>query len=326
MSAIRRAGFRARTLVVLIAATAVLLTATACGSSQTAAGGSGTKKLGFLVYDVGVDPWMNVAVKTVEDQGAKAGFGVTVINGHNDVGQMSAGMDQLINQGVRAILLAPSDQDSMVTAVKRAAAAKIPVFTFSLSMSAAAPVTSFIGADDVDMGKEQAKMVAEAIGGTGTVALMQGILGSGPQLGRTKGIHEALEQDYPHVKIVEEQANNWANDKTVSLTQDWLSKYGKGQLNAIVAQGPELTAGAAIAASTGRSEVKFIAQDYPADARAAIEKGQLYGTINQSPAVMAQAAVKAITTVTNGGTVEKKILIDTPSITRANVTDSPAAY
>jgi len=323
MYALRRPRPAPRLLTVLVMVAAVLFLA-ACGSASSQSAGG--KKLGFLVYDVGVDPWMNVAVKTVEDQGTAAGFAVTVVNGHNDVGQMSAGMDQLISQRVSAILLAPSDQDSMVTAVKRAAAAKIPVFTFSLSMSDAAPVTSFIGADDVEMGREQARMLGTAIGGKGNVALMQGILGSGPQLGRTKGIHEALVQEFPGIRVVEEQPNNWANDKTVSLTQDWLSKYPKGQLDAIVAQGPELTAGAAIAAAHGRTEIKFIAQDYPADARAAIENGELYGTINQSPADMAQAAVKAITTVVDGGTADKKILIQTPSVTKENLANSPAAY
>ncbi len=69
---------------------------------------------------------------------------------------------------------------------------------------------------------------------------MTGILGSGPQIGRSEGFRAELQENFPDVKLVEEQPNNWANDKTISLTQDWLAKYPAGQINAVVAQGPEL--------------------------------------------------------------------------------------
>ena len=317
-----------RTLLIAVFALFATVALAACGGgSDGKAGDEGAdKKLGFLVYDVGVDPWMNVAIKTVEKEGADAGFDVTVSNGHNDVGQMASAIDSFITQEVDAILVAPSDKDSLVPAVVKADAAGIPVFTFSLAMSEKAPITSFIGADDVNIGSVQGDMVLKALNGKGgKVALMTGILGSGPQLGRTEGVHKILEAE-PGIEIVEEQANNWAHDKTVSLTQDWLSKYPKGELAAVVAQGPELVAGAQLAHSKGRDEIVFIGCDYPKDARKAIEDGVLYGTLNQSPAVMAEEAIKAMKTVVDGGTVDEEILIETPAVTESNVADIEAAY
>lgn len=289
-------------------------------------GGDDPLKLGFLVYDIGVDPWMNVAVDTIETEGEAAGFDVTASNGRNDVGEMSSIMDQYINQEMDAILIAAPDPDSLVPSVVKADAAGIPVFTFSLNLSDEAPITSFIGADDVNIGRVQGELLVEALGGEGTVALMTGVLGSGPQIGRTQGIHEVLDE-HPEITVLEEQANNWQNDKTISLTQDWMSKYGKGELNAIVAQGPELAAGARLAHSSGREEIMFIACDYPEDARAAIQEGALFATLNQSPALMAEEAIEAISTVViDGGEVEEEILIETPTVTSENVEDMPAAY
>lgn len=318
-----RGRTKASLLAVLILLVAALVAGcSADGGSATASGG---KKIGFLVYDIGVDPWMNVAVDTIEKQGKAAGFDVTVSNGHNDVGQMSGIMDQYITQDMDAILIAAPDKDSLVPAVVKADAKGIPVFTFSLNLSDDAPVTSFVGADDVNIGKVQGQLLGEALGGKGTVALMTGILGTGPQIGRTEGIHEALKA-FPDIKVLEEQANNWQNDKTISLTQDWLSKYPKGELDAIVAQGPELAAGAKLAHSKGREEIKFIACDYPEDARKAIQEGALYATLNQSPALMAEEAIKAMKTVVDGGEVDDAILIETPTVTADNVESSPAAY
>ena len=79
-------------------------------------------------------------------------------------------MDQLITQKVDAILLAPSDPDSMVPSVKRADAAGIPVVAFSMAISDEAPLASFVGADDVNIGREQGEMLAQALKGKGNVA------------------------------------------------------------------------------------------------------------------------------------------------------------
>ncbi len=104
-------------------------------------------------------------------------------------------------------------------------------------------LTSFIGADEVGMGRTAAQEALKAIGGKGNVALMTGILGTSAQIGRSKGQHEVFDQGNG-VKVVEEQPNDWAHDKTVALIQDWLSKYPKGQLNAVLAHGPEIVAAA----------------------------------------------------------------------------------
>lgn len=312
-----------RAAVLLLSAMLLALVATACGSASTSSDES--KAIGFVVFDVGVDPWMNVAIQTIQDEADAAGIEVKVINGHNDIGQMNSGMDQLITEKVGAILLAPSDQDSMIPAVKRAEAANIPVVTFSLAMSDAAPVTAYVGSDEVSIGREQGKMVAEALGGKGNVALMTGLLGSSPQIGRTQGLKEEL-ANHPDIRLIEEQPNNWANDKTISLIQDWLSKYPAGQLNAVVAQGPEIAAAARLAQSKGRNDIAFIGCDYPADVQKAIESGLMFGTINQSPALMAQKAIATVKTLLDGGTVDERTLIDTPIVTKANVAEIPAAY
>ncbi|MDB5527125.1 MAG: ribose transporter, ribose-binding protein [Devosia sp.] len=281
--------------------------------------------LGVLIYNVGGDPWINVATSTFETKGAEMGFDVTVADGRNDVAQMNAAMEQFIVQGVDAIIVQPADPDSIVGSVQRAIEAGIPVVSFSHSLSPDANATSYVGADEVSMGRTQAELAVKVLDGVGNVALMTGILGTSPQIGRTQGQHEIFDAT-PGIKVVEEQANDWQGDKTVSLIQGWLSKYPKGELNAVLAHGPELVAAAEYAHSQGRDEVKFIALDYPADARAAIQNGILYATINQSPATMAEVALQTVKTALEGGAVEPVILIDTPVVTAENVEASPAAY
>lgn len=300
-------------------AASLTVTAAMPGHAQDA------KKMGIMIYNLGIDPWMNVAVKTLQDEARARGYEVTVADGRNDVGQMSAAIDQFVIQGMDAIIIAPSDPDSLVGSVSSAVAKGVPVVAFSLGLSDEANLTSFVTADEKKMGAEQAELVVEAIGGKGNVAIMTGILGTTPQLGRSDGEHSVFSQ-HPDIKIVEEQANDWAHDKTVALIQNWLSKYPKGELNAVLAHGPEIVAAAEYAKSHGRDEVKFVGIDYPEDARQAILDGTLLGTINQDPALLAKLAVENADKAVNGEPVEKLIIIDTPVITAENANDHPAAY
>jgi ABC-type sugar transport system substrate-binding protein len=301
---------------------AAALMSTAYGSTAWA---QEAPKLGVLIYNVGGDPWINVATSTFETKGKEMGFDVTVADGRNDVAQMNAAMEQFIVQGVDAIIVQPADPDSIVGTVQRALDAGIPVVAFSHSLSPDVDITAYVGSDEVDIGRRQAQMAVDALGGEGNVAIMTGILGTSPQLGRSQGEHEVFDAA-PGIKVVEEQANDWQGDKTVSLIQNWLSKYPEGELDAVLAHGPELVAAAEYAKSQGRDEVKFFAVDYPEEARAAIQSGTLYATINQSPAKMATVALETVKTVLDGGTVEKTIMIDNPAITAENVEEHPAAY
>jgi len=283
------------------------------------------KKIGVMIYNVGIDPWMNVAVKSMEENAKKLGYDVTITDGHNDIAQMNAAIDQFVVQGYSAIIVAPADPDSLVGSVSKATEAKIPVVSYSMGISKEANATSFVGSNEEHIGMLHAEEAVKELGGKGNVAIMTGQLGTAPQIGRAKGEHEALAKA-PGIKIVEEQANDWAPDKTVALIQDWLSKYPKGELNAVFAHGPELVAAAEYAKSQGRTEVKFFAVDYPEDARRAIKEGTLTATVSQSPAMLSKLAVEAADKAIRGEKVEPQIIIDNTLVTKANVEQVPADY
>ena len=57
--------------------------------------------------------------------------------------------------------------------------------------------------------------------------------------------------------------------------QDLLSRFPKGQLDAIIMQGPEASAAVDFALRNGRDEIKFIVGDYPQDVRQLIYDGKI---------------------------------------------------
>ena len=100
--------------------------------------------------------------------------------------------------------------------------------------------------------------------GGGTVALLMGTMGTSAQIARTAGFTDAL-KGHDMITIVDQQSDQWDPATSLAITQQWAAKYPAGQLDAIVAQGPQITGDAAWAFGNGRSDILFIAGDYNTD-------------------------------------------------------------
>jgi ribose transport system substrate-binding protein len=319
-------------LTALLLCICVAFGVVACGDDDDS-GGSGSSSddsmtIGMMIFDIGLDPFVSVLVKSAEDEARKLGIDMKVANGRGDLATQNSAIDQFVTQGVDAIIVYPGDPEGIIPSVTKAEAKGIPVFTMNLALKEGAPIVSYTGADDTEYGRLQGELLVEAIGETGTVALMQGQLGTSAQLMRTAGFKEVL-SEHPGIKLVEEQPDNWQNERAVALIQDWMSKYDKGELDAVVAQGPELVAAAKTAHSKGRKEIKFIAGDYPKDVRNAIMDGFLFGTVNQDPRPQGSGAVQAAYNWVQGQKSKVKRpanYLPLPKVTKENVETSPAAY
>jgi ribose transport system substrate-binding protein len=138
---------------------------------------------------------------------------------------------------------------------------------------------------------DEGKLVAKAIGGKGNVAVLLGVLGDSPEVLRTEGIDATLKA-YPGIHIVTSIADNWVNATNISDVQDLLVKYPGKTLSAVVAEGPEMYAGAEYARSRGDTTTKFIAGDYSKEVETAIKNGSVYGTVDQSPSTEGMLGVE----------------------------------
>jgi ABC-type sugar transport system substrate-binding protein len=247
-------------------------------------------EVGAMLWNTGVAFYSNF-IKGQEDAAACFGVELDLQNGNGDLATEVALIQQFIAQGKDAIIVTPSDVEGIVPVVLEANAAGIPVFAANNRIGEDADVVSFIGANDVEFGRRQGEMLVAAVGEEAKVGLILGALGTSAQLLREQGMTEYL-ADYPGVEIIEKQTANWADAEALALTQDWLSKYGEGEIDAIVGQGPEVVAGAQWAAQNNRSDVQFLAGDYPYNVKVAIEDGVVAGTVDQDPYPQGYEAVQ----------------------------------
>lgn len=198
----------------------------------------------------------------------------------------------------------------------------------SADISTGAKIVTYVGVDDFVFGQRQGELVIKAVGEKAKIAYILGKLGTSAQLAREAGLMDTLKK-YPGIEIVEKQAADWDNSKALAITQDYLSKYQPGSIAAIVDQGPEGVNGANFASENGRTDVKFILGDYPADVRNAIIKGTVYGTVNQDPAPQGSTAIEDAALVFSGKADQVPTpnhYLDLPTITKDNVEQYKAAW
>ena len=330
-----RTTARFRRGVAVLAATAVTaLGLAACSSStQPDAPAEGTDApadelvIGSMLWNASV-PFYSNFIKGQEEAAAELGVTLKMVDGKGDLGAQVAGVQQLITQGVDAILVTASDATGIAPAVKKAVEAGIPVFAVNNRVDDSAGAVTFIGADDVEFGRQQAKLLVEQVGEDADVAYMVGALGTSAQLLRQEGFEEVL-ADYPGIRVVETQTTNWDAAEALTVVQDWLNKYPAGSLDAIVAQGPETANAAKYASDRGRADLKFILGDYPVEVREAIIAGHVVGTVNQDPYPQGTRSVEAAVQWLRG----EKDKVTTPNeylplpmVTKDNVEDHAAAW
>jgi len=291
-----------RSLYLIGTAAALAASLAACSSSGGGAGGSsnGQKQydIGVLVFDTTV-PYFTPMIQGEKDAAAKAGVKLDIQNGQGDLAREIAIINQFVAQGKDAMILTVSDGKGVVPALQAAHAAGIPVIAENTVIEDKKVVT-YIGSDNVKVGNTLAEAVCANVPADGKIAVILGVMGSSPQLDRLKGLQDGLKEKCSGVSILDQQTANWDNAQALAVGQDFLNKYGKGQIDAIVDEGPELQTPAQWAKTNGRSDVKFIGVDVPKSVAPLIADGTITAEVYQSPYEQGQWAVQDAVNWLNG--------------------------
>jgi ABC-type sugar transport system substrate-binding protein len=235
-----------------------------------------TRTIGATIWNMSV-PFYSNFIKGLHDGAAKYGLKLLLRDGQGDPNTQVAIVRQFITEKVDLILIVPGDAQAVVPVLQQANTAQIPVITVNNKAGKGAEVVTFVGADDYYFGKQQGKLLVQAIGSSGNIGYLMGTLGTSAQVMRKKGF------------------------------DDYLQSYRDSK----------------------RSEVKFILGDYPKDVRQAIQKGIVYGTVNQDPYPQAVEGMHMASLYLSGKKSEipsPNYFLELPLITKENVSKYNAAW
>jgi ABC-type sugar transport system substrate-binding protein len=298
--------------------------------TETSAPAPANKKLGVSVAYLKVPFYANF--KTGLEDGAKQfGFTYDLVDGNSgDVATELGNLQNFIAQKKDLILLTPSGQ-GIIPGIKQVNDAGVPIIEVNNKAGFGGKdvnVLTYVGADDVEFGRLQGKLLDQAFGGKkARVAYVMGFAGTSPQILRAKGWDE-FRAKHPEYEEVARVTDDFDAAKALAVVQDLLSRFPKGQLDAILMQGPEASAAVDFAQRNGRDEIKFIVGDYPEDVRELIAEGKIYGTVDQDPYPQAYNAMKMAWLHFNGkdSEIPKPYFLPLPLVTKENAEKTPAAW
>jgi ribose transport system substrate-binding protein len=270
--------------------------------------GEQSYKLGLSLSTLN-NPFFVTLRDGAQEAADEAGVELIVVDAQDDPAREATNIEDLIQQGVDAILVNPTDADAVVPSILKANEAEIPVFTIDRGANGGV-VISHIASDNVAGGALAGKFLCDTLGGEGTAVELEGIAGTSAARDRGNGFNTYMSNECSGVEIVARQTANFNRAEGLTVFENILQ--AQPVISGTFAHNDEMILGAIEAAeSAGRAEeIIFVGFDAVDDAVAAVDAGKLAATIAQQPAEMGRLGVETAITFLDGGVVDQSIPVD----------------
>ena len=288
---------------------------------------SADKEIAVIVKTANSDFWQNVKKGSTAAVADLKGYTASFQGAASDTdlaGQVAL-VENAVNRKVAAIVLAPSDPDALIPAMKKAYEARIPVIVIDSAIADAGKKysQSFLATDNKLAGELCAKALIDKIGTTGKVAIMSYTAGSGSEIERVGGFKKYLET-HSKLKIVGPFYSNSQMGTALNQTTDVLAAHPdlKGLFGAN--EPTAIGMGRAIVQAAKTGKVVAIGFDGNADLQAFVTDGTLEAIAVQSAYEMGNLGVKTAVEVIQGKQVPKFRDTGVLMVTKANLTSQAA--
>ncbi|WP_298813131.1 ABC transporter substrate-binding protein [uncultured Roseibium sp.] len=232
-------------------------------------------------------------------------------------------VENAVNRGVKGIVLAPSDPEALVPAVKKAFEAQIPVVIIDsgLAENGKDYFQAFLSTDNCAAGQLVADKMISEVGKEGKVAVMSYVAGVGSEVGRVGCFIEQINEK-SSIEIVgpyysQSQMATALNQTTdvLAANSDLVGIFGANEPTAI-------GMGRAIVQAGKAGSITALGFDGNADLQDFVKDGTLAGTAVQGSFQMGELGVQAVLKLLNGEEVPSFIDTGVVLATKENI-DSP---
>ncbi len=298
-------------------AAAALLALTLVASTGPSAFAADKKPvIGLAVANLQAD-FFNEIKQSVEAEGKAKGVEVITVDAKGDAATQVSQVQDLITRGITALIYIPAGATAAGVPVRAAHAAHIPVIAVDRN-APDAPGDTFIASDSVAGAKTLGLYVAKVTKGKAKLAVLQGQLGTTPEIDRTKGFQEALDAN-PGIVIVAKQTADWAQDKGFAVAQDMLQK--DPTIDVFFGHADAMALGAAQAVKVANLDHKVLIVGFDGDVAGlkAVKAGSVDATMTQQTQFMGRLALDSAIKLEAHQTVPKQQLQKAVLTTKENV-------
>jgi ribose transport system substrate-binding protein len=282
--------------------------AAGCNRGNPAVPG-GTPRVAFVMKTLN-HPFFLDMQRGAQEAADRAGLQLVVQAAEReiDVEKQMQIIENLLQTGVKALIVTPSGSREIASAIVKANRAGVPVIVVDTRVDPKAvadnhlKLESFIGSDNYEGGRMAGEYLAQATGGNAHVAVLEGIPGHETGDSRLRGFRDAI-QKHPGMTIVASQPANWERDQGFTVFQNMLQAHA--DIDSLFACSDLMALGAveAIAAAGRTGRIRVVGFDALDDARKAIAAGTMEASVAQSPRDMGRIAVESAARLLRGESV-----------------------
>lgn len=264
------------------------------------------------------EPWRTWMDDSLMKEAAKhPNLEIRYADAQQDNSKQVADVENFLRQRIDLLIISPNEAKPLTGIVKRVHESGIPVIVLDRSIEGDS-YTTFIGADNTDIGKAAGEYAAQLLKGKGNIVEIKGLPGSTPAIDRSVGFHESLKK-YPEIKIVADPVADWLRDK--GREQAEAAFRANEKIDLVYGHNDPMAMGAylAAAAMNRNSTLKIIGIDGLPGAEGGA-KAVLDGKLNATFLYpnCGKEAIETAIKILNKEKTPKKITLSTERITQEN--------
>jgi len=263
-------------------------------------------RIGLSVANLQAD-FFNQIKQSVSAEAAKQGVEVVVADARGDAATQVNQIEDFVTKKVDAIVYIPAGATAAGVPVKDAKRADIPIIAVDRNPPDE-PADSFIASDSVAAARTLGEHVAKLTGGEGRVAILQGQIGTTPEIDRNKGFQDALSKQ-PGLQVVAKQPADRDQDKGFAIAQNMLQVHPDISVFFGRADAMALGAAQAVRVANVGHEVTIVGFDGDYAGLKAVRDGTVDATMTQQTQKMGRMAVQSARTLIDGGKVPAQQLV-----------------
>ena len=248
-----------------------------------------------------------------------------IVDGQADANVQLNQIRNAIAQRYDGIIYFPADQEGSITIIRTLNESGIPyiVLDSMVHESVRHTIPVFVGPDNVYMGEVAGRSAVQILSGRGNVVILEGSPGTDPATNRQRGFLNIVSQ-HPDIRILASQnVDGWDPARAMTIMQDYITRFGDS-IDFLFTHDDGLFQGAqqAIAQAGMIGRIRAVSTGANNVGIAAIEAGNLYGSVLHSAKEEGQLGVETIIRVMNGeirNGDNEWVKCSSPLVTRENI-------
>jgi ribose transport system substrate-binding protein len=244
--------------------------------------------VGFSQSEKEANPFRIAETQSIKDEASKLGIKqLLTTNANSQLNKQISDIQDMINQGAQALIVAPLNSDGLEPALAAARAKNIPVLTVDRKVNSepCKDYVAFLGSNFVEQGKRAAQEMAKGLDNKGKVAILLGSSGNNVTTDRTNGFVDEMKKIAPDVEIVAKQTGEFTREKGQQVMEQIIQ--AQPDITGVYAENDEMGLGALVAlksaGKTPGTDVQVVSIDGTRNAVQKVVDGEMFAVVESNP-------------------------------------------